>query len=91
MELVAVISNMLPGLIRKAESFGLEHSLQVLLPLEVVLQPEVEEFPHDLCDVVVLLHAAVGIKQNHRASRERCLKLEELMQTFVISLAHLFL
>ena len=81
----------LPGLIGQPESFGLEHSLKVLLPPEVVLQPEVEEFSHDLGDVLVPLHAAVGIEQNHRARRECGLKLEELVETFVVGMAHLFL
>ena len=90
-EMGFTMMKVLPGLIGQPESFGLEHSLQVLLPPEVELQPEIEEFSHDLGDVLVPLHASVGIEQNHRARREGGLKLEELVKTFVVSLAHFFL
>ena len=53
--------------------------------------PQLEELLHDVGDVVVSPHAAVGVKEYHRAGGESRLELEELMQALVVGEPHLVL
>ena len=69
------------SLVGQLARFGLQHSLQVVLPLLVKMQPNDVEIAQDLFHRVVLFQTAVGIEQHHRCSRHCRLQLEQSVQT----------
>ncbi len=58
------------------ERLRLQHPLQVVLPLLVVVQPQVEELPDDVQLGGVLTKATLGVEQDHRGGGDR--RLEKL-------------